>query len=308
MTEEFELHSSSWSSAVSVEGAAYIQGGAGPTGNKIATASGGSSSSTIGQLDSATYDRLGLAASTATAPSAAASPSALHRLRLHLPPPPPPPPPLAACRRHLHLPPPPQGSSDTIAFPRIAQYNSFSFGNGSTQAHFQLNVFLGCNPAVADRSYALNPKQVNLIIPTILVSPDGLAAGPNCGAAGTGFAVSYGAYASITSAIASPYPGIGTIRAWSGAACPLGDYACFMDGTRYAPESLNFASADSAEWAAKVRAHSTKRTSRPVPTPASTASGARLPLGAPTSRRGVPPVARRRSDPGRPGTTGRSRT
>jgi hypothetical protein len=151
--------------------------------------------------------------------------------------------------------PPPSGVSDTVAFPRIAQYNSFSFGGGSAQAHFQLNVVLGCNPGVADKSYALNPKQLNFIIPTIPVSPDGVRAGPNCGAAGTGFAVSYGAYASITSPIVSPYPGIGTIRAVNQAACPLGDYACFIDGTRYTPESLNFASSDSADWGAKVRAH-----------------------------------------------------
>jgi hypothetical protein len=151
---------------------------------------------------------------------------------------------------------PPIGVSDTIAFPRIAQYNSFNWGDGSTQAHFQMNGFQGCNPGVADKSYALNPKQVNFIIPTIPVSPDGVAAGPNCGAVSTGFQVSYGAYPSITSPIASPYPGIGTIRAWSGAACPLGDWACFMDGTRITPEELlNFASSDSAEWAAKVRAH-----------------------------------------------------
>ena len=50
MTEQFELHSRSWSSPLSVEGAAYIQSGAGPTGNKMATASGVWSSSTIGQL------------------------------------------------------------------------------------------------------------------------------------------------------------------------------------------------------------------------------------------------------------------
>jgi hypothetical protein len=150
---------------------------------------------------------------------------------------------------------PPSGASDTMPFPRIAQLNSFNFGDGSTQAHFQLNALVGCNPAVADKSYALNPKQVNFIIPTIPVSPDGVRVGPNCGAAGTGFAVSYGAYASITTPIVSPYPGIGTIRAWSGAACPLGDYACFMDRTRITPEFLNFASSDTADWGAKVRAH-----------------------------------------------------
>jgi hypothetical protein len=164
---------------------------------------------------------------------------------LACPAPPPPPPP----------PPSPPGSSDAIAFPRIAQYNSFNWGDGSTQAHFQMNGFQGCNPGVADKSYALNPKQVNFIIPTIPVSPDGVTAGPNCGATGTGFGVSYGAYDSITSPIASPYPGIGTIRAWSSVACPLGDYACFLDGTRITPQLLNFASTDSADWAAKVRAH-----------------------------------------------------
>ena len=167
----------------------------------------------------------------------------------------------------------------------------------------------GCNPGVADKSYALNPKQVNFIIPTIPVSPDGVAAGPNCGAAGTGFAVSYGAYASITSPIASPYPGIGTIRAWSGAACPLGDYACFIDGTRIAPELLNFASSDTADWAAKVRAHFYLKDLSTGRTPASTASGATTsPGGAPTSMPGVPPAGRLRSDQRRHGTTGRSRT
>jgi hypothetical protein len=151
---------------------------------------------------------------------------------------------------------PPSDVSDTIAFPRIGQYASFNFGDGSAQAHFQLNVFLGCHPAVADRSYALNQKQVNFIIPTISVSPDGVQAGPNCGAAGSGFQVTYGAYASITTPIMSPYPGIGTIRAWSGAACPLGDYACFADNTRItSPDVLNMASIGTAEWAAKVRAH-----------------------------------------------------
>jgi hypothetical protein len=154
-------------------------------------------------------------------------------------------------------PPPPQGSgpNDTIPFPRISQYNAFNFGDGSTPAHFQLNVFQGCYPVVADKSYALNPQQINFIIPTIPVSPNGVTPGPNCGAPGTGFAVSYGAYESITTPIVSPYAGIGTIRAWSGAACPLGDYACFADGTRMNPEFLNFASPDSAIWGAKVRAH-----------------------------------------------------
>ena len=117
-----------------------------------------------------------------------------------------------------------------------------------------MNVIYGCNPVVADRSYVLNPKQVNFIIPTTSVSPDGVSPGPNCGGF-NGFAVSYGAYDSITSPITSPYPGVGTIRPWFGASCPLGDYACFSDGTRITPELLNFASADTAEWAAKVRAH-----------------------------------------------------
>jgi len=168
------------------------------------------------------------------------------------PPPPPPPPPLPPPPPP---PTPPQGSNDTIPFPRIGQYNSFNFADARTPAHFQLNVFQGCNPAVADKSYALNPQQINFIIPTIPVSPNGVTPGPNCGAAGTGFAVSYGAYDLITTPIVSPYAGIGTIRAWSGAACPLGDYACFMDGTRINPEFLNFASPDSAVWGAKVRAH-----------------------------------------------------
>jgi len=164
---------------------------------------------------------------------------------LACPAPPPPPPP----------PPSPPGSSDAIAFPRIAQYNSFNWGDGSTQAHFQMNGFQGCNPGVADKSYALNPKQVNFIIPTIPVSPNGVTAGPNCGATGTGFGVSYGAYDSITSPIASPYPGIGTIRAYRGAACPFGDYACFSDNTRIQPALLNFASQDTANWGAELRAH-----------------------------------------------------
>ena len=96
---------------------------------------------------------------------------------------------------------------------------------------------------------------MNFIVPGMSVSPDGIAPGPSCGAE-AGFAVTYGSgYNSITSSIVSPYPGIGTIRAVSHAACPRGDYACFADNTRIASPVLNMASIDTAEWAAKVRAH-----------------------------------------------------
>jgi hypothetical protein len=234
MTEEFDLHSKSWSSAVSVEGAAYIQGGAGPTGNKIATASGGSSSGTIGQL------------------------IALRTISSASPPPPPPSPPPPPPPPSPHPPPPPlppQGSNDTIAFPRLAQYLSFSFDPRSA-SHFQLNGFRGCNPHAADQSFALNPQQVNFIVPGMSVSPDGIAPGPGCGAE-AGFAVTYGSgYNAIASPIVSPYPGIGSIRAVNMAACPLGNYACFADNTRItSPDVLNMASIDTAEWAASVRAH-----------------------------------------------------
>ena len=58
----------------------------------------------------------------------------------------------------------------------MAQYLSFNF-DPTSASHFQLNGFRGCYPHAADRSFALNPKQVNFIVPSISVSPDGMRAG-----------------------------------------------------------------------------------------------------------------------------------
>ena len=101
------------------------------------------------------------------------------------------------CSAPVPPPPPsttPPRSNDTIAFPRIAQYDSFNW-DGQIASHFQLNGFQGCNPHTADVSYALNSRQANFIIPTIPISPDGVACWTQLRGkpAGTGFAVSYGA-------------------------------------------------------------------------------------------------------------------
>ena len=106
---------------------------------------------------------------------------------------------------------------------------------------------------MADRSYALNPRQVNFIIPTITVSPDGVRAGPNCGASGTGFAVSYGAYDSITTRC-KPLSRHRHDPSLDGRLARSATTPAF-DNTRITPELLNMASIGTAEWAAKVRAH-----------------------------------------------------
>jgi len=152
-------------------------------------------------------------------------------------------------------PPPPPPTGDQIAFPRLAAHLSFNFDNGINSQHFQLNVMRGCNPGNADKSFALNPNQVNFIVPGTSVSPDGTSSGPSCGAE-AGFAFSYGSgYNASTSPIVSPYPGLGTIRAFSSAACPAGDMTCLTTGARLVPNVINFASTDTATWAAKLRAH-----------------------------------------------------
>ena len=69
----------------------------------------------------------------------------------------------------------------------MASHLAFDFGDGRTNSHFALNVVRGCNPSVADRSIALNPKQVNFIVPGMTI-PGSQA---DCGAE-TGFAVTYG--------------------------------------------------------------------------------------------------------------------
>ena len=127
-------------------------------------------------------------------------------------------------------PPPPPGT-DTTPFPRMASLLSFDFDNGVNTQHFQINVIYGCNPGMADKSFALNPKQVNLIVPTI---PSRQTGSPQAELwrYQYRFRVSYGSYATLTSPIVSPYPGIGTIRAYDASACPGGDQACLTDNTR----------------------------------------------------------------------------
>ena len=53
---------------------------------------------------------------------------------------------------------------DPADFPKMASH-LHAFGDGSTNAHFALNVIRGCNPTVADKSHSINPKQVNFIVP-----------------------------------------------------------------------------------------------------------------------------------------------
>ena len=143
---------------------------------------------------------------------------------------------------------------DPADFPKMASHLAFNFDNGSTNAHFALNVVRGCNPEVADRSIALNPKQVNFIVPGTTVSS---RSPTDCGAE-NGFAVTYGSgYSSHSSAIVSPYRGIGTIRPFSD-----NDAALYEDGTRAFSENdpvLNMFSSGNdnatAEWAARLKAH-----------------------------------------------------
>ena len=146
---------------------------------------------------------------------------------------------------------------DPADFPKMASHLAFNFGDGTTNARFALNVIRGCDPLVADRSYAINPKQVNFIVPGML---DGYAGSPPCGNE-YGFAVTYGnGYQHSTVPLDSPYPGIGTIRPFKSAAGK--DIPSYADGTRIYSETnwvLNmssFGTDDStAEWAARVKAH-----------------------------------------------------
>src|SRR5262249_16113579 len=149
--------------------------------------------------------------------------------------------------------------------PKLASHVSFNF-DPDTLSHFQLNVIRGCNPVAGDQSFRMNPKQVNLIVPSTSVPPSPDAIGPNCGAEAA-FAVTYGGgYAGDKDAITSPYPGIGTIRPVSGASstgCD-GDYACFADGTRaFSTDDWlidmfhSGADEETAEWAARLKGHFT---------------------------------------------------
>jgi hypothetical protein len=143
---------------------------------------------------------------------------------------------------------------DPAAFPKLASHLAFNFGDGSSNSHFALNVIRGCNPAVADRSIALNPHQVNFIVP----GAEGSAASNSCGAE-DGFAVTYGnGYWQDSSAIRSPYAGIGTIRPFDDPE----DIARYKDGARafsdddWVLDMFSSGFADStAEWAARLKAH-----------------------------------------------------
>jgi hypothetical protein len=141
---------------------------------------------------------------------------------------------------------------DPADFPKMASHLAFDFGDGRKDARFALNVVRGCNPSVADRSFALNPKQVNFIM------PGRLRRGSACGAE-DGFAVTYGnGYWTDSSRIVSQYRGIGTIRPFR----PSRDFARYKDGARaFSDEAgvLNMFSSgtrnSTAEWAARLKAH-----------------------------------------------------
>jgi hypothetical protein len=150
--------------------------------------------------------------------------------------------------------PPSYITRDPASFPKLASHLAFSFGDGSTNSHFALNIVRGCNPAVADRSIRLNPKQVNFVVPGTTVPAKSSA----CGAE-DGLAVTYGnGYWKDSSIIRSSYPGIGTIRAFRAGE----DIAHYKDGTRAFSASdwvLNMFSSgrrnSTAEWAARLKAH-----------------------------------------------------
>jgi hypothetical protein len=135
----------------------------------------------------------------------------------------------------------------------MASNLAFTFGRGLQNARFALNIVRGCNPSVADKSFALNPKQVNFIVPG---SPRRGARG--CGAE-NGFAVTYGnGYWKHSSRTVSPYRGIGTIRPFRFST----DVAHYTDGARALSSSnwiLNMFSSgtkkSTAEWAARLKAH-----------------------------------------------------
>ena len=143
---------------------------------------------------------------------------------------------------------------DPANFPKLASHLAFNFGDGSTNAHFALNVVRGCNPAVADRSFRLNPKQVNFIVPGTTVPAKSSVCGDE-----DGLAVTYGnGYWKDSSIIRSPYRGLGTIRAFD----PDEDIARYEDGARAFSDDdwvLNMFSNGSrdstAEWAARLKAH-----------------------------------------------------
>jgi hypothetical protein len=143
---------------------------------------------------------------------------------------------------------------DPAGFPKLASHLAFNFGDGSTNAHFALNVVRGCNPTVVDRSIRLNPKQVNFIVPGTTVPAKASVCGDE-----DGLAVTYGeGYWKDSSVIRSPYPGIGTIRAFNGDE----DIAHYEDGARAFSDGdwvLNMFSSgtrnSTAEWAARLKAH-----------------------------------------------------
>jgi hypothetical protein len=144
---------------------------------------------------------------------------------------------------------------DPAHFPKLASHLAFNFDDGSTNARFAFNVIRGCNPSVADRSFRINRKQVNFIVPGMTAPPS-----PACGDE-WGFAVTYGTgYQQHDRQLVSPHPGIGRIRAFNDAACQ--DVACYADGAQMYDETnwvLNMASFgtpdSTAEWAARLRAH-----------------------------------------------------
>jgi hypothetical protein len=137
----------------------------------------------------------------------------------------------------------------------MASHLAFTFGSGQENASLALNIVRGCNPSVADKSFARNPKQVNFVVPG---SPRRGRGAPGCGAE-HGFAVTYGSgYWTHSSRIRSPYPGIGTIRPFS----PSKDFAHYTDGALALSRSdwiLNMFSSgmrnSTAEWAARLKAH-----------------------------------------------------
>jgi len=141
-------------------------------------------------------------------------------------------------------------TQDPADFPKMASHRAFDFGDGTTNAHFALNVVSGCDPSVADKSHQINPQQVNFIVPSVTIPGS-----PACGKSWD-FAVTYGSgYWHQARPLASPFRGVGTIRPFDSAACH--DIACYSDGTPMYSESdqvLNMASG-TAEWAARLRAH-----------------------------------------------------
>lgn len=143
--------------------------------------------------------------------------------------------------------------TDPADFPKMAQYLAFSW-DVEALAKFDLNVVRGCTAdgAVKD-SYAATPRQVNLIMP-------GRVTPTNPCSNELGFSATYGnGYWAHTAPLASPYPGIGTIRPASEA-----DKARRPDGSIFLQPVHNHlvlnmhSSGDdekTAEWAARLKAH-----------------------------------------------------